>query len=178
MNDTQKNHPVPVWNRRTTALFAALCFAMATGPATAVEKGAMAPDFDLPGAAGSVSLAQYRGKVVYLDFWASWCGPCKLSFTWKNAMQTKYAAKGLQVVSINVDAKRDDATKFLAANPATFAVGFDPQGRTPALYAVKAMPSSYLIGRDGRITFLHRGYTPDDGAKLEQEIRLTLERAP
>lgn len=93
-------------------------------------------------------------------------------------MQTKYAAKGLQVVSINVDAKRDDATKFLAANPATFAVGFDPQGRTPALYAVKAMPSSYLIGRDGRITFLHRGYTPDDGAKLEQEIRLTLERAP
>ena len=93
-------------------------------------------------------------------------------------MQTKYASKGLQIVSINVDAKRDDATKFLVANPATFAVGFDPQGRTPALYAVKAMPSSYLVGRDGRVTFLHRGYAPEDGAKLEQEIRLALERQP
>lgn len=149
-----------------------------SGSALAVEKGVAAPDFDLPGADASVGLAQYRGKVVYLDFWASWCGPCKLSFPWMNSMQAKYGAKGLQVVSINVDAKREDARKFLAANPALFAVAFDPQGRTPGLYGVKAMPSSYLISRDGRVTLLHRGYAPEDGAKLEQEIRLILERSP
>ena len=149
-----------------------------SGSALALEKGAMAPDFDLPGADANVGLAQYRGKVVYLDFWASWCGPCKLSFPWMNAMQAKYGAKGLQVVSVNVDVKRADAAKFLTANPASFVVAFDPQGRTPGLYAVKAMPSSYLIGRDGRITLLHCGYAPEDGAALEQEIRLTLERTP
>ena len=150
-----------------------------SGSAFALEKGAVAPDFDLPGQEASVGLAPYRGKVVYLDFWASWCGPCKLSFPWMNAMQAKYGgARGLQVVSVNVDAKRGDAAKFLMANPASFVVAFDPQGRSPGLYAVKAMPSSYVIGRDGRITLLHRGFAPEDGAALEQEIRLALERAP
>lgn len=164
-----------------TALSALLFVAairVLSGSALALEKGAVAPDFDLPEADANVGLAQYRGKVVYLDFWASWCGPCKQSFPWMNAMQSKYGTQGLQVVSVNVDAKRDAAAKFLVANPASFVVAFDPQGRTPGLYAVKAMPSSYLIGRDGRITLLHRGFAPEDGAALEQEIRLTLERAP
>jgi cytochrome c biogenesis protein CcmG, thiol:disulfide interchange protein DsbE len=146
------------------------------GAALALEKGAVAPDFVLPGSDSNVSLASYRGKVVYLDFWASWCGPCKQSFPWMNAMQAKYGAKGLQVVSVNVDTKRDAAARFLVVNPASFAVAFDPQGRTPGLYAVKAMPSSYLIGRDGRITLLHRGYAPEDAAALEQEIRMAVER--
>ncbi len=162
----------------TTASTATTATTAMSGSAPALEKGAVAPDFDLPGADANVGLAPFRGKVVYLDFWASWCGPCKQSFPWMNAMQAKYGAKGLQVVSVNVDAKRGDAAKFLAANPASFVVAFDAQGRTPGLYAVKAMPSSYLIGRDGRITLLHRGYAPEDGAALEQEIRLALERAP
>ena len=165
-------------SKATFALLVSFSFAIRMAPAMALEKGEMAPDFELSAANGNVSLAQYRGKIIYLDFWASWCGPCKQSFPWMNAMQAKYAVKGLQIVSINVDAKRDDATKFLLTNPATFAVGFDPKGLTPAQYAVKAMPSSYLIGRDGRITFLHRGYAAEDGAKLEQEIRLALERQP
>ena len=171
-------HALPGLSKSSFVLLFACLFAIRIAPAIALEKGAIAPDFELPAASGNVSLAQYRGKIIYLDFWASWCGPCKQSFPWMNAMQAKYAGKGLQIVSINVDAKRDDATKFLVANPATFAVGFDPQGQTPALYAVKAMPSSYLIGRDGRIAFLHRGYAPEDAAKLEQEIRQALERQP
>lgn len=166
---------------RRARLLALLFFAALSvlgHPAFALEKGAVAPDFDLPGADTNVVLAQYRGKVVYLDFWASWCGPCKQSFPWMNAMQAKYGAKGLQVLSVNVDARRDAAAKFLVANPASFLVAFDPQGRTPGLYAVKAMPSSYLIGRDGRVTLLHRGFAPEDAAALEQEIRLAVERAP
>ena len=150
----------------------------AGGSVLALEKDAQAPGFDLPAAEFNVGLAQYRGKVVYLDFWASWCGPCKQSFPWMNAMQAKYGSKGLQVLSINVDVKRDDARKFLAASPASFLVAFDPQGRTPGVYGVKAMPSSYVIGRDGRVTLLHRGFAPDDTAVLEQEIRLALERTP
>ena len=171
-----------LWPLASRAALSALLFvaaiSMLSHSAFALEKGAVAPDFDLPGADANMGLAQYRGKVVYLDFWASWCGPCKQSFPWMNAMQSKYGTQGLQVVSVNVDAKRDAAAKFLVSNPASFVVAFDPQGRTPGLYAVKAMPSSYLIGRDGRIILLHRGYAPEDGAALEQEIRLTLERAP
>lgn len=148
------------------------------GSVLALEKGAPAPDFALSGAEQTISLAQYRGKVVYLDFWASWCGPCRQSFPWMNAMQAKYGGQGLQVLAINLDVKPADAQKFLSVNPASFAVAYDPQGQTPRRYGVKSMPSSFLIDRNGRIHALQRGFEPEEGAALEQQIRLALERAP
>lgn len=152
---------------RLCALTLALLISL---PAAALEAGAPAPEFSLAGARGPVNLSAYKGKVVYLDFWASWCGPCRQSFPWMNALQARYAAKGLQVVGINVDAKRADADKFLAEVPATFAIGFDAQGDTPRRYAIKGMPTSVLIGADGKVIQVHNGFRDEDRKALEAAI--------
>src|SRR2546427_1432439 len=131
---------------RTWRACALACSALVSTLAAAVGVGERAPPFALPTAAGdTVALAQLRGKVVYVDFWASWCGPCRRSFPWMNAMNRKYGAQGLAIVAINVDKKRADAERFLAQIPAEFTVVFDAPGAVPAAYAVKGMPSSYLI---------------------------------
>jgi thiol-disulfide isomerase/thioredoxin len=156
----------------TAAVGAALLLAQ---PAcAAVIPGQQAPAFELPGTAGAVRLEQYQGKLVYLDFWASWCGPCRHSFPWMNEMQAKYGAQGLQVVGINVDAKTDDARSFLANTPARFVVAFDPAGASPRQYGIKGMPSSVLIGPDGKILFEHSGFREGDRAELESRIRAAL----
>jgi peroxiredoxin len=173
---TPKRH-----DRRHAMLAMAVAAGMLTGRsglAHALERGANAPDFELPGADANVKLSQYRGQVVYLDFWASWCGPCKQSFPWMNAMHAKYAGQGLKVLAISVDTRRDDARKFLLANPAAFTVVYDGAGQTPRLYEVKTMPSSFVIDRKGRLALLHRGYEPQDSADLERAIVTALEAAP
>jgi cytochrome c biogenesis protein CcmG/thiol:disulfide interchange protein DsbE len=137
----------------------------------AAEAGQAAPGFALPTAKGeTVTLDKLRGKVVYVDFWASWCGPCRRSFPWMNEMQQKYGSRGFVVVGINVDKKRTDAERFLGQNPANFTVVFDETGATPAAYAVKGMPSSYLIDARGQVTFVERGFLDEHKADLEQRI--------
>lgn len=144
---------------------------MLAGPAVAVEPGQPAPTFVLPTAKGeTVALDKLRGKVVYVDFWASWCGPCRRSFPWMNDMQQKYGGKGFVVVGVNVDKKRADADRFLAQNPANFTIAFDEAGATPAAYAVKGMPSSYLVDPSGKVTFVERGFLDESKPVLEQKI--------
>lgn len=133
---------------------------------------APAPPFDLPGA----RLADLRGKVVYVDFWASWCGPCRKSFPWMNELQRRHAGAGLQVVAVNVDEKREDAAAFLAKVPAGFSIAYDPAGATPKAYGVKGMPSSALVGRDGELLWMHTGFSEADRDKLEERIRAALQR--
>jgi len=145
-----------------------------TTQASALELGAQAPDFELPGVSEKVKLSKAKGKLVYLDFWASWCGPCKQSFPWMNAMQEKYRAQGLEVIAINLDENNPDAQKFLASVPAKFTIGFDTKGATPESYGVKGMPTSYLIGRDGKVIFQHMGFNAADKDKLEQKIQSNL----
>ncbi|MDE2342756.1 MAG: TlpA family protein disulfide reductase [Betaproteobacteria bacterium] len=149
------------------------CFNL-LNPAWALPPGTAAPPVSLPGKAGTVSLDAYRNKVVYLDFWASWCGPCKHSFPWMNAMQAKYGAQGFQVVSINLDARTADAQRFLKEVPAHFVVAFDADGKTPRQYQVRGMPTSLIIGRDGRIVAEHLGFNERDTAALEQQIQAAL----
>jgi thiol-disulfide isomerase/thioredoxin len=151
-----------------------LAAALVASSAQALEKGAPAPQFDLPGVDGAIKLAKLQGKVVYVDFWASWCGPCRQSFPWMNEMQAKYGAKGLQIVGVNVDAKSDDARQFLTATPARFAIAFDPQGATPRNYGIKGMPSSVLIGPDGKVLLEHSGFREADRAELESKIQSAL----
>ena len=148
--------------------------ALMAWPALAVETGQMAPEFDLPGRLAGVKLADYKGKTVYLDFWASWCGPCKQSFPWMNDMHARYAAKGLRMVAINVDQKTDDAKAFLKDNPAAFDVAFDQAGKTPRSYAVKGMPTSVLIGPDGKVLLVHSGFRDENRVELEHQIKLAL----
>mgnify|MGYP003607660316 FL=1 len=143
-------------------------------PAGAVEVGQSAPDFDLAGSLAAVKLSDYKGKTVYLDFWASWCGPCKQSFPWMNDMQSRYGAKGFRVVGINVDQKTDDAKAFLKTTPANFDVAFDQAGKTPKTYAIKGMPTSVLIGADGKVISIHSGFKPEQRAELEAQIQQAL----
>lgn len=133
-----------------------------------------APDFTLDGRGAPVKLADLRGKFVYLDFWASWCAPCKRSFPWMASLQQRYGAAGLQVVAINVDTKRLDADQFLAATPAAFVIAYDPAGATPKKYAIKGMPSSVLIDPDGKIIATHTGFTADTPAQVERDIERAL----
>ncbi|NVD72141.1 TlpA family protein disulfide reductase [Duganella sp. BJB488] len=151
-----------------------MAVALGAAPAWALEKGAAAPQFDLQGLEGAVKLAKLQGKVVYVDFWASWCGPCRQSFPWMNEMQAKYGAKGLQIVGVNVDANSADARQFLTTTPARFAIGFDPQGATPRSYGIKGMPSSVLIGPDGKVLLEHSGFREADRAELESKIQNAL----
>lgn len=142
--------------------------------AHAVEVGQPAPSFELPGQQGTVQLSSYKGKTVYLDFWASWCGPCKQSFPWMNDMQKKYGAKGLRIVGVNLDQKAEDAKAFLATTPAQFDVAFDSAGQSPKQYGVKGMPTSLLIGPDGKVLMVHQGFKPESREELESQIKQAL----
>jgi thiol-disulfide isomerase/thioredoxin len=142
---------------------------------SAQEVGTRAPAFDVAGSgAKNVRLADLKGRVVYVDFWASWCGPCKQSFPWMNEMQAKYGARGLTVVAVTVDRKREDADKFLAATPATFTVGYDTAGKVAEAFRPKGMPTSFLIGADGVVRAVHVGFKDSDRADLEREIQAAL----
>lgn len=143
--------------------------------ARAIEVGNVAPAFTLKSARGNVDSAALKGKIVYVDFWASWCVPCKQSFPWMNEMQAKYGERGLEVVAINVDAKQVDADKFLAQIPAKFQVAFDAAGDTPKKFGVKAMPSAVIVGADGRALHVHAGFRDGDKAALEAAIVAALD---
>ena len=151
----------------------ALCCAPAA--TFAADPGQPAPNFALPNAQGSVvTLESLRGKVVYVDFWASWCGPCRRSFPWMNDMQQKYGGNGLAIVAVNVDKKRADAEKFLAQLPAGFPVLFDEAGVSPGAFGVKGMPSSFLIDARGNVVFVERGFLDVNRAELEDRIKSLL----
>ena len=155
---------------------AAVLLAAASQGAIAVETGQKPPTFSLPGDAGTTSLDDFAGKVVYVDFWASWCGPCRQSFPWLNEMQKQFGAKGLVVVGVNVDKKREEAQKFLADTPAQFTISYDPQGKTPRDWQVMGMPSSFLVGRDGKVRLVHAGFREADRPELEAQIKAALEQ--
>jgi len=135
-----------------------------------------APEFTVPGRDQTVSIQSFRGKVVYLDFWASWCGPCRKSFPWMNSMQQRYGDRGLVVLAINLDKDRALSDKFLKEVPAQFAIGYDPEGKVASAYKVKGMPSSYLIDSDGRIHSRHIGFRDENTRELEAAIQTLLTR--
>jgi cytochrome c biogenesis protein CcmG, thiol:disulfide interchange protein DsbE len=117
-----------------------------------------------------VSLESLRGKVVYVDFWASWCDPCKKSFPWMKTLHDRYAAKGLTIVAINLDKKSEAADDFLRDHPAPFLVAFDPSGNTASAFKVAAMPSSFIISRTGAVLSAHAGFDPKKAGAVEALI--------
>jgi thiol-disulfide isomerase/thioredoxin len=122
-----------------------------------------------------VNLDELRGTVVLLDFWASWCVPCRRSFPWMNAMHEKYADEGLVIIAVNVDKKTAAANEFLEAYPANFRIAYDPDAILAREYGVEAMPSTFIIGRDGQITSRHVGFKVKRQEEYEAAIESALE---
>lgn len=137
---------------------------------------AQAPDFSVPSDRGSISLKGQRGSIVYLDFWASWCVPCRKSFPWLNDMQARYGKAGLKIIAINLDEDKKLAERFLQKIPARFTIGYDPKGKFASAYGLKGMPSSYLIDREGGLLSSHVGFRSNDKAELEKRIRQALKK--
>lgn len=155
----------------------ALAALLASIAAHALEPGAAAPAVSaLPlGASGpAVHLAALRGKVVYVDFWASWCVPCRLSMPLLDALQRKHAARGFTVIGVNKDAALADAQRFLKRVPVGFLLVQDEKDEVAKAFDVKAMPSGYLIDRRGVVRRVHRGFTSETAAALEREVEQLL----
>ena len=117
-----------------------------------------------------VDLSAYRGRVVLVDFWASWCPPCKTSFPALDALYRELSPQGLEVLAVNLDERRRDADAFLDAHPHSMTVLFDPRGASPVAFGVKGMPSSFVIDRSGAIRFTHMGYSGNVDESYRREI--------
>lgn len=146
-------------------------------PARAVEVGDAMPDFALPdlltgGVVHGAGVA--RGKWLYLDFWASWCGPCRVSLPAMSKIYTEYRERGFEVLAINVDADSDAGRKFLASTPVSFPALADPHGDVAASYELLGMPTSYLIDPDGKVAWVHQGFRRGDAAKVRARLDAVL----
>ena len=122
----------------------------------------------------SLDLAAYHGKVVIVDFWASWCVPCRRSFPWLNEMQAQYADQGLVIVGVNLDAEAGEADAFLKEFPADFRIVTDPGGALAQQFDVIAMPSSYVLNGNGDIVARHLGFKVKKQDEYETAIRSAL----
>lgn len=156
---------------RKTIIIAAMLAGLALNPAMAVEPGQIAPEFALPGQSGQVvRLSDYRDKTVYLYFWTSWCGTCVQSFPWLNEMQSKYGAKGLQIIAVNLDVKAEDARNFLAENSVAFLNVVDTKATSAVAYKVKALHTTLLLEPGGKVIARKIVVDEKDKGQVESSI--------
>lgn len=135
---------------------------------------AATPNIPLKFSNTTQKLSDYKGKLVYLDFWASWCIPCRKSFPWMNKIHEKYQKQGLEVIAVNLDKDSQLVSQFLKKYPALFKIAYDSSGNTAEQFHVKGMPTSFLISRDGKLISVHMGFRKKDMAKLENLIQSNL----
>jgi peroxiredoxin len=154
---------------RIAAIVAALTVAL---PALAGPSGAPAPTFTLAARSGQeVSLSQYKGQVVMLNFWASWCGPCRQEMPLLESIYRKYNKMGFTMIGVNVEPDSNAANEWLKATPVSFPILYDRDSKVSKLYDVSGMPSTVIIDRTGRLRVLHRGYKPGDENEYLDSIR-------
>jgi thiol-disulfide isomerase/thioredoxin len=158
----------PVLVALTVALLGSTAAAVSNGDA-APSCAAAALDTGAP-----MGPADYRGQVVYLDFWASWCGPCRESFPFMNELQRDLAGKGLRIIAISVDKTAADARRFLDRYPAQFSVALDTASACPAAYRLEGMPSSFVIDRAGTIRAVHAGFRNKDRSEIRRQLEEAL----
>ena len=128
--------------------------------------------------AKTLDLSEYHGKVVYVDFWASWCGPCRKSFPAMNRLTEKYSDNDFILIAVNEDNDPNEADKFLKNYPANFKVIYDPQGDIAKQFQVQAMPSTYIFNKEGVAKYLHKGFRQKDIEVLQQHIESLLAQPP
>jgi thiol-disulfide isomerase/thioredoxin len=147
-----------------------LCFSLQAF----AEQSQALPISSVAGLEQTIEFKAYNGKVLLIDFWASWCGPCRQSFPWMNDMQTKYKGKDFEIIAINLDKETEAALDFLKEIPANFTLGFDPEGLTAEKMNIEAMPMSYLVDRKGMIRQRMIGFNTSKKAEHEAHIQTLL----
>ena len=133
---------------------------------------APAPDFTLKSSTGeNLRLSELKGQVVMINFWASWCGPCRQEMPELNEIQAKYEDLGFTILGVNVEENSSKANEMLAENPVNFPVLYDTENRVTELFKVDAMPSTILVDRDGNMRYLHKGYKPGYEDLYAQQVK-------
>jgi len=143
---------------------------------SAASINTQAPSFTLPKITqdGSLALSDYRGKVVYLDFWASWCAPCRVSFPLLNDLYKQQRSQGFEIIAVNLDEDEADLKRFLKLYQVDFILVRDKLSETPEKYQVEAMPSSFIIDKKGIIRYTHKGFKRADIKKIENKVKQLL----
>jgi peroxiredoxin len=153
-------------------LFAAILTAVTLPLASLAETPVTAPDFSLTDSDGNVvSLSDMRGKVVLINFWATWCGPCRQEMPILEALYQRYESLGFTLLGVNVEENSSDAVSFLKETPVTFPILYDPDNDVSRLFDVAAMPSTVIVDREGKMRFLHHGYQPGYENAYQDQIR-------
>ncbi|MGZ8144472.1 MAG: TlpA family protein disulfide reductase [Methylosarcina sp.] len=171
---TTMNYPV-------SALFISALLLISPQSLFAAEVGAPAPVCSLSEIGGDTPIydtSQFRGKVVYLDFWASWCVPCAKSFPFMNQLHNDLKDKGLQLIGVNLDENPADAKAFLEKYTVGFTLTADRNGQCASKFEVKGMPTSYLIGQDGTVRHVHQGFRSGETKELYQLVEQLLAEKP
>lgn len=156
--------------RRT---FLTVLLAVAALPALAADAvGSKAPDFTLKSTTGkNVRLAELRGDVVMINFWATWCGPCRQEMPHLDKIHKKYKDLGFQLLGVNVEADTSGMNKYLKDVPVGFTILNDGANSVAKLYGVDGMPATVIIDRDGKVRHVHRGYKPGYEQKYDQQVK-------
>ena len=150
-------------------LFASL---LLFGTANSANIQGKAPNFTLKSNTGkNIKLSELRGQVVLLNFWASWCGPCRQEMPLLEKLQQRYSALGFTVIGVNVEEDSSKAKSLLKDIPVSFPILFDTQNTVSKQYNVSAMPSTVMIDRNGNMRYLHKGYKPGDEAQYKKWVK-------
>ena len=149
-----------------------LCIVLLAAKASAVGLREEAPDFTLKSLEGSnLRLEEYRGQVVLINFWASWCGPCRQEMPVLDRLHHRYEDTGFAVLGVNVEGDSDSAREIVDKTNVTFPILLDAGQKVSELYSLEAMPSIVVVDRDGVVRYIHRGYKPGDEAKYVEVVK-------
>lgn len=153
----------------TTAILFS-CMLLSTSQAASVNQAA--PDFTLKSMAGkNIKLSELAGNVILLNFWASWCGPCRTEMPLLNDLQNRYEPLGFTVLGVNVEEDSAPAKTFLSKTPVDFPILLDNRNQVSKQYDVLAMPTTVMIDRNGKVRYLHKGYQAGDEKKYKKMIK-------
>lgn len=153
-----------------SSAFRLLCLLVLLAPSVQARERAPALSGVELGTGQQIRLEDYRGKVVYVDFWASWCPPCLLSLPAYEQMRRDIGTGEFEIIAVNVDENTEDGLRFLQEHPVSYPVLADPKGRIGIPWGVRTLPESFLLDREGRIVAAHRGFKSGDEIRLKRDI--------